>query len=225
MSRSHRNIVFAFGALLIALTACSSAIPGRSVETVNGTPVPVKKTLGAFYPIEGTHYQLASISVDQGESSSGYDFTRLFSYGRSDYSVYNYVFLDVATETVHALLPTNLNVILSIQGYPTPNSSDLSAQKIPVAWWLYTLVKEDTNKDEQLSYPDKKTLAVSDVAGNGYTEIVADVDQILGNVFKEGNVLLLIYRANGKNFLAHVDLSARKVTATTELPSFGEDVK
>jgi hypothetical protein len=223
MPRLDRKIVLVFCALLIALTGCSNPI-SRSVETVNGTPVPAKKMLGAFYPIEGTHYQLASIATDKGESSNrGYDFSQLFSYGRSDYSVYNYVFLDVDGEKVHALLPTNENAILSIQGYPTPNANQ--EPKIVVAWWLYTIVKEDTNKDEQLSYPDKKTLAISDVGGDGYTEIIADVDQVLGDAFKAGDVLLIIYRAKGKNFLAHVDLAARKVTTTTELPSFGEDVK
>ena len=220
MSTFTRSVISIFGIFVIGLTAC---MPPRSAETINGTPVPVKKTLGSFYPIEGTHYQLASISTDQGESGRGADLSRLFSYGRSDYSVYNYVFLDVDGETVHALLPTNQNVILSIEGYPVSKTDDLT--KVPVAWWLYTIVKEDTNQDQQLSYLDRKTLAVSDVAGNGYTEIITGVDQILADVFKDGNVLLIVYRANGKNFLAHVDLAARKVTSTSELPSFGEDVK
>lgn len=218
-----RKIAFLFSVLLVTLTACNQSI-GRPIEAVNGTPVPVEKMLGAFYPIEGTQYQLASIATAQGEGGRGYDLTDLFSRGRLDnYGVYNYVFLDVEAETVHALLPTNEYVILSIQGYPVPKSDEL--EKIPTAWWLYSIVKADTNQDKQFSYLDKKTLAVSDVGGQGYTEVITDVDQILADVFKEDNALLVIYRANDKNFLAHVDLAARKVTKTTELPSFGEDVK
>ncbi len=221
-----RNVVFIFSVLLTTLTACTMNASRPPVEMVNGTPVPVKKVLGSFYPIEGTHYQIAGIAPDrssENERVSGYDLSTLFSSRRMDYSVNNYVFLDVEAESVHALLPNNQNSILSIQGYPVPKSDDL--EKTPVAWWLYTVVKVDTNEDGQLSYLDKKTLSVSDVGGNGYTEVIADVDQILADVFKNGNVLLVIYRANDKNFLARVDLSTRKVTQTTELPSFGEDVK
>ncbi len=224
-----KKIIFVLSALTIMLTACGGLV-GRSVKGVendaNGTPVvAVTKVLGAFYPIEGTQYQLASISTAQGESSraASYDFSQLFSYGRSDYGVYNYVFLDVESELVYPLLPTNANVITSIQGYPVPNSN--VTPKIPVAWWLYTIIKKDTNKDGQLSYVDLKTLAISDVGGKGYTELIQDVDQVLGDVYKDGDILLLIYRANDKNFLARVDLASRTVSKTTELPSFGADVK
>lgn len=224
MPALSRKSVFIFSLLLIALTACSISA-SQPVELVNGTPVPVKKVLGGFYPIEGTHYQIAGIAPDRSESErgNGYDLSQLFSSGRLDYSVNNYVFLDVDSETVHALLPTNQNVILSVQGYPMPKANDIA--KLPVAWWFYSIAKEDTNKDGRLSDSDKKTLSVSDVGGQGYTELIADVDGILGDAYKDGNVLVLIYRANDKNFLAHVDLLARKVTQTTELPSFGEDVK
>lgn len=221
-----KRVFLLLGMFALMLTACGGLV-GRTVKSIDGsnTPVPVKKVLGAFYPIDGTHFQLASIATEQGDSGSsrGYDFSQLFSYGRSDYSVYNYVFLDVDSESVYALLPTNDDAILSIQGYPVPNAS--VEPKVPVDWWLYTLVKSDTNKDQQLSYADLKTLAISDVGGKGYTELVSGVDQVLGDVYKDGNVLLLIYRSSGKNFLAHVDLNSRKVSKTTELPSFGADVK
>jgi hypothetical protein len=217
----NRIVILIFGILVTCLAACTMAAT-RPVEIINGTPVSVEKVLGAFYAINGTHYQLASIDVPQ-EGRVVRDLSQLFSTGRLDYGVYNYVFLDVDSETVHALLPNNQSFILSIRGYPFSETGDLP--KVPVAWWLYTIVKEDTNHDGQLSSLDRKTLAVSDVAGNGYTEIIADVDRILGDVFKEGNALLIVYHANGKNFLAHVDLLTRKVTTTTELPFFGEDVK
>jgi hypothetical protein len=219
-----RKLIF-WITLALMLTACSGLVSRVTKGEEGGTPAPIKKVLGAFYPIAGTQYQLANITTEQGESgrSGSYDFSQLFSYGRSDYSVYNYVFLDVKSESVYALLPTNVSVILSIQGYPAPNAN--IEPKIPVAWWLYTLVKTDSNEDGQLSYTDQKTLAISDVGGQGYTELISDVDQVLGDVYKDGNVLLLIYRTNGKNFLASIDLASRKVTRNAELPSFGEDVK
>lgn len=210
--------------LAILLAACSGMV-GRSGNKeigASGTPIANPKILGSFYPIHGTHYQLASI-ISSGDGESSYDFSQLFSRGRFDYSVYNYVFLDTQSESVYALLPNNEDSILSIQGYPVPDAN--ATPTIPVAWWFYTLAKDDTNQDEKLTLADEKTLAISDVGGKGYTELVSGVDQVLGDVYKDGNILLLIYRAKGKNFLAHIDLTSRKVTQTTELPSFGDDVK
>lgn len=223
-----RKIFFALSALVILLTSCSGLVgrsDGGKELNASGTPVPVKKTLGIFYPIQGTQYQLASITPQQDEASrsANYDFSQLFSSGRYDYSVYNYVFLDTANESVYSLLPTNEDAILSIEGYPEPDPN--ATPKIPVAWWLYTLVKKDTNADGELSSADQETLAVSDVGGKGYTELIDGVDHVLADVYKDGNVLLIIYHTNGKNFLASIDLASRKVTKTTELPSFGEDVK
>lgn len=223
MHSLDRKAVFLLVVLSVFLASCEQRINTPSNPMVNSTPVPAKKVLGSFYPIEGTHYQLASISAVPEEREDVYDFSRLLSEGRSDYGVYNYVFLDVEAETVYPLLPNNETLIYSTQGYPLPKDTDV--EKVPVAWWLYTLIKEDTNEDKEFSYLDKKTLAVSDVGGKGYAEVITGVDQILGDAFKAGDVLLIIYRAGDKNFLAHIDLAARKVTKTTELPSFGEDVK
>ena len=225
-----KKLTLALSILAMLLTACGGLV-GRSVRgeesnVEGGTPETVKKNLSMFYPIEGTHYQLANISagqVSESSRSSSYDFSQVFSSGRSDYGVYNYVFFDVESESVYALLPTNENMITSIQGYPMPNST--VTPKVSLAWWLYTLVKKDTNQDGMLSALDKKTLAISDVGGKGYTELVSGVDQILGDVYKDGDILLLIYRASNKKFLAHIDLVSRKVSKTSELPSFGADVK
>ncbi len=220
-----RKMMLALGLLAMMLTACSGMVgrSGSKDAANSGTPIANPKRLGSFYPIDGTQYQLASIITSQDGSDGNYDLTQLFSRGRSDTSVYNYIFLDTQSETVYALLPNNEDTILSIQGYPVPDSN--ATPKIPVAWWFYTLVKADTNQDGKLTLADEKTLAISDVGGKGYTELVSGVDQVLGDVYKDGNILLLIYRAQGKNFLAHIDLTSRKATQTTELPSFGDDVK
>lgn len=223
--KSHKRWVLGF-VFVLALTACSRAASTPQAANSKGTPAPVAKVLGGFNVIDGTQYQIATISTANDSSeSSRYDISQLFTYERSNYNIYNYVFLDVDKETVHALLPTNEYSILSIQGYPLPGPNTPPDPKPPVSWWLYTIIKADTDHSRQFNYADKQTLAVSDVGGNGYTEIISDVDSVLGVAFKEGNALLIIYRSNHKNFLAHVHLPTRTVTNTLELPSFGEDVK
>lgn len=220
-----RKFILTLGLLAVFLTACSGLV-GRSAKPTEGdaTLVPVKKTLGAFYPIAGTHYQMAAISADTDGSGGRFDLSELFTSRLYNYGAYNYVFLDVDAEKVRALLPNNESVILSIQGYPTPpDSTDLP--QIPVSWWLYTVVKKDTDQNGQFTSTDLKTLSISDVGGNGYTELISDVEWVLGNIYKTGDKLLIIYRSKDKNFLTSIDLTTRKVITTSELPSFGNDVK
>ena len=192
---------------------------------------PIIKTLGDFRSIDGTDYLIASVT---GGGSNPNIFSELFSVGRwyggnYGYNQYNLVFVDINTENVYPLLKTNDFEIISMEGFPTPipnfNNQFVTQQPaIPIAWWLFSIVKSDTNMDEELSSLDKKTLSVADVGGKGYTEIIPDVDDLLGTAFKNNNTLLIIYRSNGVNYLAHVDLLSRQVVSTEELP-LGEDIK
>jgi hypothetical protein len=221
-----RKIILPFGLLLILLTACSGLV-GRSGQVIDATntPVPDSKMLGTFYPINGTHYQMAAIIDAPGSSrNSGSDYSQLFTSRRYDYGVYNYVFLDVNAEKVHALLPHNSNIIQSVRGYPTPVSTADDVPPPPVSWWLYT-IQSDTDKDGKLTSEDLKTLSMSDVGGLGYTELIHDVERVLAEVYRDNNTLLVLYHSKDKNFMASIDLTTGKVIKTSELPSFGEDVQ
>lgn len=221
-----RKIILPLGLLLVLLTACSGLV-GRSGKTgdATNTPVPDSKTLGTFYPILGTHYQMSAI-IDAPGSSRGAsaDYSELFTSRRYDNGVYNYIFLDVDAEKVHALLPNNANIIQSVRGYPIPVHTADDVPPPPVSWWLYT-IQTDTNLDGKLTSEDLKTLSMSDVGGSGYTELIHDVERVLAEVYRENNTLLVLYHSKGKNFMSSIDLATQKVIKTSELPSFGEDVK
>ena len=67
LEHSMKKLTITLSLLAILLTACGGLV-GRSTrggesEANGGTPVAATKQLGAFYPIDGTHYQLASISA------------------------------------------------------------------------------------------------------------------------------------------------------------------
>lgn len=221
-----RKMILPFGILLVLLTACSGLV-GRSgqVGDATNTPLPDSKMLGTFYPIAGTHYQMSAIIDAPGSSrSANTDYSELFTSRRYDYGVYNYVFLDVEAEKVHALLPHNSNIILSVHGYPTPISTADDVPPPPVSWWLYT-VQSDTDQDGKLTSKDLKTLSISDVGGLGYTELIHEVEYVLAEVSKDNNLLLVLYHSKDKNFMSSIDLASQKVIKTSELPSFGEDVK
>jgi uncharacterized protein YxjI len=76
----------------------------------------------------------------------------------------------------------------------------------------------DTNDDKRLSEADRKTIAVSDVSGANYTEVIPKVDRLL-NTFQisETNVLM-IYETDGKSFVTELDLGQRIAVETKELP-------
>jgi len=210
------SLALVIGTLFVVSMACTrgSISPG---EPVSGTAEPAKKELSQFSKITGTNILVAG--VYQGENRSGLDFS--LSSGRDySYNVYNYIFFDMDSDQFHALLPANEYVILNKIGQPV---FDIGGN--PIKWWLYSIVKSDTDQDKQLTNRDKFTVSMSDVGGHDYVELIPDVDQALGQFMKSDTVLLFFYIQNDKKYYAKVDLQSRSVVATTEYPSFGPDVK
>jgi len=221
-------VLLAILAVLTGVLGCVSSSGGGPVigGAAASTPTP-DKVIGGFTSIDGTDIQIAPIT-DTGSSSFNLlemlESSRYYS-SYSGYSIYNYVFFDTRSETVHALLSDNSARITRIDGYPEPDYTLPVEERTSVRWWMFVLVKHDTNDDNVLDEEDRQTIAVSDVNGNGYIELIKDVDEVLTTVFKDVEMLLVIYHANEKYFLARIDLPTRAVISTTELPSFGDDVK
>jgi hypothetical protein len=222
-------IIFAIGVALTGVAYINFRAASHSSSTDDNEPI--TKMLGDFRSIDGTHYLIASVTGSDGETSL---FNELLSSGRwfgrgYGYSQYNLVFLDINTEEVYPLLENNDYEIVLVEGFPTPvvsfnNQSQPVLLTDPIAWWLFSIVKSDTDQDGDLSSLDKQILSISDVGGKGYTEIIPDVDNLLGTALKNGDTLLIIYRSNNKNYLAHVNLPLRQVESTEELP-LGEEIK
>jgi len=234
-SRTKKILLLLSGLVLLGIVCAAVAFvnfrPPGSPFVENQTPAtPKAKILGPFRAIEGTDYMISSVT-DSPEDPRIYE--DLFSSARwygggSGYNQYNIVFLDVTSETVYPLLPTNDFEVVSMEGFPKPvpvlDPSVPAPPRDPVAWWLISVVKADTNDDKDVSSLDKQTLSIADVGGRGYTEIIQEVDAVLGTAFKENNTLLVIYRSNEKNYLARVDLPSRQVSSTEEL-QLGEEIK
>jgi hypothetical protein len=216
--KPHKKLIFALvvGALFFVSMACTRGSISP-VAPASVTAEPAKKELSQFSRIAGT--QILVAGVYQGENRSGLDFS--LSSGREySYNVYNYIFFDMESEQFHSLLPTNEYAILNKIGLPVPNDGAGL-----IKWWLYYVVKADTNQDNQLSNPDKFTVSISDIGGNNYVELIPDVDEALGQFMKSDSVFLFFYHQDDKKYYAKIDLQSRSVVATTEYPSFGPDVK
>jgi len=219
-------------ALVFILTACIPDFVDRSPSGSSEpapTLQPLEKILSSFNPIKGTDYLMAGIVATPGTREVSFNpLEWINSSGSSSYSsgTYNYVFFNLDTEQYHRLLPANEYVIYQTSGFPSlqydPVNPDQPAPT--VEWWVYSIIKKDTSKDGFLGYEDKLTIGVSDVGGNGYTELIESVDAVLSQVYKDGSTLFIIYSADKKNYIAKLNPSMREVLSTTEM-DLGEDVK
>ena len=219
--------------LMVAGTSCSRLLdvsnPSKPGVEPAPTLQPVEKILSTFTPINGTNTLMAGIiSAPASREGSLNPLEWINSSLSSSYSsnTYNYVFFNLNTEGYQRLLPANDYVIYQTAGFPTlqydPAKPDQPAPT--VEWWVYSVVKKDTNKDGNLGSQDKLTIGISDVGGNGYTELIENVDAILSQIYKDGSVMFIIYNADQKNYIAKINPTTRKVVTTTEM-DLGQDVK
>jgi hypothetical protein len=227
-----KRVTLVLSILGLMLTACIPGIVDRK-QSGNSEPVPtlqpVEKILSPFNPIKGTNYQMAGvISAPVMRESSLNPLEWINSSGSSSYSsgTYNYVFFNLGTEQYNRLLPTNEYSIYQTSGFPTlqydPANPDQPAPT--VEWWVYSVIKKDTDSNGNLGYGDKLTIGISDVGGNGYTELIENVDVVLAQVYRESSAMFIIYSADHKDYIVKINPTTRKVVTTTEM-DLGEDVK
>lgn len=223
---------------LLALAISFSALAcGRSIpqESSSGTdapaaPKPVEKTLSLFTPIQGADYLMAGIvpvEVTRDSSLNPFEWISSSGYsGYSSYATYNYVFFNAQTEEYHRLLPDNNAVIFQTAGFPQPvyDPNDPIKPAPTIEFWIFNIVKADTNADGYFDYRDKITIGIADVGGKNYVELIQNVDAIQSQYYKDASSFFVVYNVNEKNFIAKVNPIARQVVSTTEM-DLGDDVK
>jgi hypothetical protein len=207
---------------LTLLTSCSRA-PDivNDTGTQPATATDQSKRLGNFSRVPGTRFLYAQISKS-GDTS-------LLSVSSDNYSsrsvINNLVFFDPTTSRVTRLLPTNDTQLVTTVTLPESVTLDNSTSPQQVGWFLYAVVKGDSNKDNKLNQKDQMVLAVTDAGGQGYTELFDQVDELYGHTLNDPNTMTVIYRKQGKVWSSTVNLQKRQVLATKEFPSLGKDVK
>ncbi|NET59459.1 MAG: hypothetical protein F6K47_25940 [Symploca sp. SIO2E6] len=218
-----RRLFLISGLLLFSCTACF--LSGSSHSTSDNTTPEV--TLSKFQCIPGTSQMISSVLLEpQGKglaSKRGYSS-----------NIHNYSFFDQSQETVTftKLLPTNdyvIKQIIQLTEAGVPNAQlkksgaieqgEFSCKESPVIkWLLYLVVNQDTNDDEQLDPTDIPTLAMSDVSGQNYTELIPGIQNILNIIMKDSQQLMVIYRKDNQYHFSMIDLLQREVTLTEEIP-------
>lgn len=225
-------VLLAFAISFSALACGRNIIPPDSPVNADAPepPKPIEKTLSSFSPITGTDYLMAGIvPIEVTRDSSLNPFEWISRSGYSSYSTYltyNYVFFNTQNEEYHRLLPDNNSVIFQTAGFPQlvydPNEPDKPAPVIE--FWMFNIIKADTNTDGYFDYRDKLTIGIADVSGKSYTELIQNVDAIQSQYYKDASNFFIIYNVNDKNFIAKVNPITRQIISTTEM-DLGEDVK
>ncbi|MFZ5879249.1 MAG: hypothetical protein ACOY0R_07755 [Chloroflexota bacterium] len=165
--------------------------------------------LNQFHSIQGTSILVATVE----QESDGLEeiSARWFNF-RNGYGASNLIFLDANTLSSHTLFETNSHVIIGLYQFPSPNfDSNSKADQVEVKWLVYEIAKSDTNSDGRIDGRDLFVVALSDVDGSNYTEVIENVQDIQGMNLLDGNILLLVYDSNGTYTVAKVDLSQRNI--------------
>lgn len=201
-------------AVAISFAGCNSK-PDSTVPLTRASPK-LSRALGTFSKVEGTNYLIAGIFAKE---EGGFLKSIENSYeGRSGYgyAANNYVFFNTLDDSIRRLLPNNDAFILRALRFP---------EKEKVDWFVYDIVKTDTNDDKELSHKDLFTIAISDSGGNNYAELIPNVETCLGYSMTDANTLLILYVKDAKKFYSRIDLPNSKIIVTGEFPSLGDDMR
>lgn len=208
----------------ISLVGCNRQQVSETVSSPAQSPIllptPSKVWMTEFRQINGTPYLYAPIYVATEERTNILkELKSASSYGDryGELDIRNYMFLHRDNLSASKLLSNNSGRLLEMEQIGEPAPPDKSAQEPARSSWVkkvqtlwYVKVAADTNGDKILDDRDRKQIAISDVSGANYTEIIKDIDKILLVYPKGLERRLVIYTSGEGRFVADIDLSKRQ---------------
>lgn len=169
----------------------------------------VKTSLGKFQELEGTPYLMAPVN--------SLPISRQNPYYKKASTTRNYLFVNGNDKSAVKLVSRNDFLFLNAQEVILERRDD----KIVRGIW-YEVVKADSNNDKRLDSNDKKTIAVSDVSGSEYTEIISEVDRLLGSHQRNSTTLLVFYELDGREYVGEINILRRILVENVVLPVIRE---
>jgi len=199
-------VVFGYSAYMIFQDVFRSRDVSSMVNIEANMQMSSEWALGDFDRLEGTDYLMAPVYSTQSYQAAYYE--------KGTSAVRNYLFVNAIDKSSLWLVPHNNYLILSRhkEFYSPPRGSSF------VTWLRYEVVKSDTNQDGRLTRDDKRTIGISDPNGDRYSELITNIDQILGYEMLNENSFLIFYRKDTKNYIAEINISERSIIVTNELP-------
>lgn len=235
MNRQKYNMgILALSLMLVA--GCDirkPSMPGASTPnlgTKDETTEQVKYVMGEFSLISGTNYLAAPVYTDYSGKGRVIDFSSS-EYGDysskkgSDLLIHNYVFVNRQDLSSRKLFPNNRSTIVATEQLGESGTVGLGNNQKAIVKnvkaVLYQVVKADTNKDKKLDREDQKTIAIADVNGGNYQELVTGIDRVLNIHAQSKDQRIAFYQAGTDYFAASINISSRSAKVT-KLPSIAE---
>jgi hypothetical protein len=238
MSRQLWRSIGLVGMMMVTGCTGNSKLPSVSSSEVapknspSLIPAPKNVWMTEFKQINGTSYLHAPIYVAEQEQKSVLRQIKSagseYSGRESDYTpdIRNYMFVHRDNLSARKLLSNNSSRLLELEqiGEPAPpdqSNTDPSRtnnwiKTVKTLWYVQVLA--DTNGDKKLDDLDRKQIAISDISGENYTEVIKNIDKILLVYPKGLDRRLVFYTSGKKHFVADVDLPNRQATIK-ELPA------
>ncbi len=206
-----------------SMSSLTTPNPGTKDETAEKK----KYVMGEFSLTQGTDYLVAPVYT--GYSSQG----RIMNFDSSEYSskkgddsvVNNYIFVDRQNLSSRKLFPDNRSVILMAEQLGESLAEGTGSQQKTtiknVKATLYQVVQTDTNNDKKLDGKDKKTIAIADVNGSNYRELVTGIDRVINIHNQSKDQRVVFYQIGQDYFVASIDIPSR-ATKMNKLPSIAK---
>ena len=208
--------ILAIGVLLFAgytiVSEFTRDIDTRSVVNVDeASEVEENWSFGVMVDIDGSPYLMIPFNSDQAYDQS---FSR-----KASLSVRNYLFIHSETNEQHWLFDTDAylianNVHLS-EKILSENIAAMDENDVQAI--LYQVIKTDTNGDQRLNYMDLQTIGLSHPDGQRYTDIVSEIDSLIGHRLINSDTLLVLYQKNGTGYSLRINLPDFTIMDETEL--------
>ncbi|MEM7344201.1 MAG: hypothetical protein AAF485_08150 [Chloroflexota bacterium] len=209
--------------VLLAASLLRSARPHLAEPFEVSADTPPTFALGQFRRIGETSYLIASVSARPDGSrgsfiSSGYDSSE----------TRNLVFLHSDTLESHRLFETSEDqVILTRWEYPDTSSGVDGSQPVDellfIEWLVYRVVIKDTNDDGRLDHDDESLIAISDVDGGNYVEVLEGVRGLNGmTMIDEAHLLIAYLTDEDDRKVVLVDLANRTITKQDDIVDLTE---
>ncbi|MEB3215006.1 MAG: hypothetical protein VKN72_01940 [Nostocales cyanobacterium 94392] len=199
-------IVFGYGGYQIGRYFLTKRITSNLVSKEIEKDNNIKISLGSFRELEGTPYLMAPVNSQENHRQSYYD--------TNTSRAYNYLFFNANDKSAQRLVNSNNFLFLNAQEVVLERRDD----KIVTGMW-YEVVKADSNNDRRLDEKDKKTISISDVSGSDYTEVIDEIDRLLGYHQKNSTTLLVFYEFDGREYVAEISIVRRVLVEKQVLPS------
>ncbi len=205
-------IVLLFSGYLIYKETSRDRYKREIVNIDAKTNIEEKFRLGNLQHIKGFMSVIVPLYSDQS-------FSLNYSGSKSTTSTRNILFSDLHNETNKWLLPHNKFLITK---YKLINESNSYSSDENIITILYKIVKNDTNNDSRLTESDKLIISLSEPNGNNYTEVLKNIDSVIGYELINKEVIAILYSRENQGFTAYISLNGFKVKNEIKLPKFND---